>query len=133
LRGTNRPFKTTLYYCSQKQSKRSLISFEHETKTFNLNLHAPSSRLQENIIGNKEEKRRDDAAMRDPEGDENRSVRKNRIRERKITFRKLEEEDIIEQENGNNKADAPNHSVIIIVTNFSKHSSKRGRKPQPFK
>ncbi len=71
--------------------------------------------------------------MRDPEGDENRSVRKNRIRERKITFRKLEEEDIIEQENGNNKADAPNHSVIIIVTNFSKHSSKRGRKPQPFK
>jgi hypothetical protein len=27
--------------------------------------------------------------MRDPEGDENRSARKNKIRERKIIFRKL--------------------------------------------
>jgi hypothetical protein len=60
LRGTNRPFKTTLYYCSHKQSKRSPISFEHETKTFSLNLHDPSSRLQE-----------------------------NKIRERKIIFKKL--------------------------------------------
>lgn len=49
-----------IYYCSQKQSKRSPISFEHETKTFSLNLHDPSSRLQE-----------------------------NKIRERKIIFRKL--------------------------------------------
>jgi hypothetical protein len=27
--------------------------------------------------------------MRDPEGDENRSARKNKIRKRKITFRKI--------------------------------------------
>jgi hypothetical protein len=51
---------------------------------------------------------------------------------KKIRLENLEEEDIIEQENDSNKANAPNRSVIIIVTNFSKHSSKRGRKPQPF-